>query len=282
MYAYHNCPNIIIHGNALGYSANPDIDFDVIMYEADVCRQLAKIERTRTGSAVIEAIGHLPKKQMVITPALNGVPWAGAQATVLQNATPRGRPVIESADYGVGEVLTDRRTGKPLLGTGAGSHTTIRYTAANFVHHRRVLTWRIQRQRERGRRPAGEELCRPGDDADEYLLHEMVHGLRHMAGVSHARPLVGSMVRYDDEEEFFAILIANIYMSEKGERLLRRDHHGHYPLGKDRDSSREFLLDLQNASLIRKLYTQQRAFCERIRAVRCRFNPIRRHAMLND
>lgn len=283
MYAYHNCPNIIIYGNALGYSGNPDIDFDVIMYEADVCRQLAKLERTRTGSAVIESIRDLrEKKKMFIKPWEDIAKNARATPTNWAQATRQNEPVIVAADHGVGEMLTDPRTGRAIPGTGTGSHAEIKYTAAKFVHSLPILTWRIRRQALSGRRPPNEDLCRPGDDADEYLLHEMVHGLRYMAGVSHFRPLTGALTFYDNEEEFFAILITNIYMSEKGERLLRRDHYAHAPLGKDLDTSAEFLRHPQHAALIKKLATQQDQLFERIRTVRCRFNPIRRYAKLND
>jgi len=51
---------------------------------------------------------------------------------------------------------------------------------------------------------------------DEVLFHEMVHAGR----------LLGHDDGSDDEEEYFAILIANIYISEKGKSFssLRRTH----------------------------------------------------------
>jgi hypothetical protein len=282
MYRYYNCPNVIIDADPRGEVGTPGATVEAAQYEEEVCRQIAGIERTRVGAAVVDAIRSLPTRTLRIVPFEGEIPDAAERAESPQDATLRGQPVIEGAKNQVGRILSDDATGKPVLGTGAGSNAGIAYTATRFFHHHPVLTWRIQRQREKGRRPTDETLCRPGDDADEFLLHEMVHGLRNMAGVSHARPMVGTLTRYDNEEEFFAILVTNIYMSEKGERLLRRDHRGHYLLGKDLDTSREFLRDVQNASLVQKLYTQQRALCRHIAAVRCRFNPIRIHARLND
>jgi hypothetical protein len=279
---YCNCPNIIIDGDPSREAVAHDAALAAVRYEEDVCRQIARIEGTRVGAAVIEAIRLLRQRKLRIVPFEGDIPQAVELPDSRRDATLRGQPAIVGAKNETGHILTDEDTGEPVLGTGAGSDAGIAYTATKFLHDRLVLTWRLQRQREKGRRPRGEKFCGPGDDADEYLLHEMVHGLRDMAGVSQARPLAGKSIRYDNEEEFFAILITNIYMSEKGERLLRRDHHGHYPLGKDQDTSREFLLDVQNASLIQKLYLQQRALCDRIRLVRCRFNPIRRYAKLND
>src|SRR5258708_23434633 len=63
-----------------------------------------------------------------------------------------------------------------------------------------------------------------GAQPDEILFHEMVHATRQMRGIFNPMPL-GFL--YDTEEEFFAILLANIYASETGRPIdLRSDHHG--------------------------------------------------------
>ena len=67
----------------------------------------------------------------------------------------------------------------------------------------------------------------PGSRADEVLIHEMVHSLRMMEGKTVGKATKG-IGNFDLLEEFFAVLLANIYISEKAAgsvTRLRRDHH---------------------------------------------------------
>lgn len=62
----------------------------------------------------------------------------------------------------------------------------------------------------------------PGYDPAEMLLHELVHALREMSGRENTLPMGRG---FDTREEFFAILVTNIYSSERGRfRPLRADH----------------------------------------------------------
>jgi len=111
----------------------------------------------------------------------------------------------------------------------------------------------------------------PGSRPEEILLHEMIHGLRNLYGVSNTRPLGGWMANYDNEEEFYAILLTNIYMSERGQIRMRADHHGFTSLSKP-----EFFLNNPGIfDLVSKLYQQQPALCANIATVECDFNPLR-------
>jgi hypothetical protein len=56
---------------------------------------------------------------------------------------------------------------------------------------------------------------------DEILFHELVHAAADVIG-ARSRRTVGA--DYDDETEFMAILIANIYMSERHAAKLRKNH----------------------------------------------------------
>lgn len=64
--------------------------------------------------------------------------------------------------------------------------------------------------------------ARAGMRADEVLLHELVHALGMVAGHLFNTPMGDE---FDDEDEFKAILVTNIYSSEIG-RPLRLSHHG--------------------------------------------------------
>jgi hypothetical protein len=48
---------------------------------------------------------------------------------------------------------------------------------------------------------------------DATLIHELVHASRHVKGVIYNHPITGG---YNNYEEFFAVLIQNIYLSETG------------------------------------------------------------------
>jgi hypothetical protein len=76
---------------------------------------------------------------------------------------------------------------------------------------------------------------------------------------------------FDDQEEFFAIVVENIYMSEKGKTVFRANH-GDKTM---QDSALKPWID--NATfrgLFDKLRRQQKALYEEIEAVPASFNPI--------
>ncbi len=58
---------------------------------------------------------------------------------------------------------------------------------------------------------------------DATLLHECVHAMRHMEG---ARTCSTYPANFDTEEEYLAILITNVFMSEMKRTLIRTDHRG--------------------------------------------------------
>jgi hypothetical protein len=84
-----------------------------------------------------------------------------------------------------------------------------------------AMTFRARAIDENGQVRAGG----PGTAADEILLHELVHCARHMK--TWADPslynFTGMGDGFENIEEFYAVLIANMYSSETG-RPLRRDH----------------------------------------------------------
>jgi hypothetical protein len=61
----------------------------------------------------------------------------------------------------------------------------------------------------------------PGLEPDEVVYHEMVHAFRMMTGTIYRMPVNQG---YENEEEFLAIVLTNIYMSEKKAPALRARH----------------------------------------------------------
>jgi len=78
---------------------------------------------------------------------------------------------------------------------------------------------------------------------DEMLFHELVHAFRNVSGKWHQPTLSYGLHRYTDNEEFIALLLSNIYISDKSNKIksgLRADHIGFEPLSRDFDDSFKF------------------------------------------
>lgn len=135
-----------------------------------------------------------------------------------------------------------------------------------------------------------------GFKAGDILLHELVHAGRKLGGQSRdSKPLTGRLARYDDEEEYFAILVANIHMSELGRaaplglnlpwtayageaRSNIRADHGIGELPPMLAGSDAFLANPDNFALVKKFIAQEGIFASWIGFSRASFNPIRTYA----
>ncbi len=118
----------------------------------------------------------------------------------------------------------------------------------------------------------GSGLC--ADLPDEILLHEMVHALRMMQGVFNPVPTTG---RYKNEEEFLALVIANVYISKKkGNKLLRPDYQLRYgPMKSPLNTSDGFLKDDENKRILEYYASAWQPIFGQLGAVDTDFNPFR-------
>lgn len=151
-------------------------------------------------------------------------------------------------------------------GTGEGSDVRMNYSPS---------TW-----------GEGPKACFSGDyasKADEILLHEMVHALRHMQGKSNAIPTEdNSLWGYGNEEEWLAIVTTNVYISAKGGTRFRANHAGHTALSSSLSTSDGFLSDPMNRKLMniyRLTWTMQ--FLALTNVVTAKFNPFRELSIKN-
>jgi hypothetical protein len=207
----------------------------------------------------------------------------------------------ERAVTGLYHKLHASRTGAAVLESIAHSHQKILvtpYSAADATNFGTFNAFAHQESTRSDPRFAGHDshvhyspttwnrflLNQHGHDVagahpDEVLLHETTHALRQVYGVSDPRPLDHA---YDTEEEFFAILVANVYASEL-HRLhdLRADHHSHHEISASQDTSAEFLPRLDpndyKYRLVKKLVDQEPRLAHKLAHVRAAFNPIRRY-----
>jgi hypothetical protein len=116
-----------------------------------------------------------------------------------KDATPKGKKALDPSPGDKHDP-----TGG-VYGTGLGSDVTIQYTPAQWREAASTCT---------------KGLCGPGSARDEVLLHEVFHGLRVMMGKLLSVPMGDG---YNTQEEFFAILVTNVYQAEMG-RPLRGNH----------------------------------------------------------
>lgn len=119
----------------------------------------------------------------------------------------------------------------------------------------------------------------PGSMPDEVLLHELVHAYRQMKGRVLGIGVSVPGFQYENEHEFYSILLTNIHMSVKNQRVLRRDHRRFsapnslmYP---ELSSSEPFLTNFSDhRRLVKAFVTENSDLCTTICRDQCAFNPI--------
>ena len=146
----------------------------------------------------------------------------------------------------------------PRRGTGAGADSLVRFTPGIFT---------------------GARLSKPGNAPDEVLFHELVHSSRALRGVQDEGYADQD---YDDQEEFIAIVIANIYLSEKGQQVLLGDHDNKPLQGVERDNwlnNSQHMSSLSPRMLITNFKRSQKDFYTALAnlPVPPRWNPVRDH-----
>jgi hypothetical protein len=113
------------------------------------------------------------------------------------------------------------------------------------------------------------------------LLHEMLHAYRAMQGRGYRLPLIGGMAGYENLEEYFAIVVTNIYISDPTNttpnRTLRANHGGFTPLPASQSTSGGFLGVKSNERLIAQFVSKMPELCVALRDVEATFNPIREY-----
>jgi hypothetical protein len=123
----------------------------------------------------------------------------------------------------------------------------------------------------------------PGQKPDEILCHEMVHASRYLGGDFNMAP-IPSMPDYENEEDFFAILVTNIYSSEKkrGFESFRKSHHLRYQPEMDPIEVGPFVFVSKddNLRLIAKFCKQHPVIAPMIASAPAAFNPIRDYYVL--
>jgi hypothetical protein len=113
----------------------------------------------------------------------------------------------------------------------------------------------------------------------------MLHAVRMLRDVADTSINVNPPDNPDwsNDEEFFAIVLTNIYRSELGtlgwlrprRQGLRKDHKGHAALPHQLEDPRAFLGFGLNRSRFNRWALEQKELFQDLRQVRCPFNPVR-------
>ena len=251
--------NVYTDGSGIGQIRK---DFTQDTWEAGITLQLnnlTTIPPFQSSKAVVDALSRSGRATLIVptqpyattTEPVESTEWL-KRSSNWKDATRTDAPPLYCAD---GPVENRNSTGTPLplggqKGSGRGSDTVINFTPQDYI----------------------KTCALPGGRPDEVLLHEMVHALRMELGLNLC---LGMDDGYDTSEEFYAILIANIYRSESGYRDLRANHNGKQMLAAPLTDDGQFYKQWKDKidSLIREMPP---SLSNSIAAVPCAFNPIRR------
>lgn len=162
-------------------------------YRLRVTSRLSQIRARRTGLALIAEIADTEWTVRIVPYHGKGINAKTEADGDDRDATARGKPVYY-------RVPVARRSLRPQLGRGVGTDALITFSPEMWT---------------------GAAMAKPSNAPDEALFHEMVHASRIMRGVSDDPPVNAG---YTDQEEYLAVVLTNIYMSEKGQWVFAGDH----------------------------------------------------------
>jgi hypothetical protein len=257
-------------------------------YETDVYARLNQIAQTETGRAVFKALKQawaVKHKFVRVLPYDEddednavAVPVSGPES---RDAAPKGaKYYLGGADYV--KSPEDERMMKSLYeGTGLGSNVELYYNPHRLGKPEADTCPRDGRKWSGGC-PAYEGAHH---DKDDQLLHELIHAVRETRGEFNQVPSWNK--DWMNEEEFFAVVITNIYLSERGVKNLRGNYLGMGVLRPPLDTSEGFLGkgadpsrdQMEHRRMLSRLCTESWALCQDISAkvLTAQFNPIREY-----
>lgn len=234
----------------------------IAQYESRVVLILQRIRSTRTGRALLDSIS----KPITIIPTFDPtVRNATAGSSDILKSAPKGAR-LHFHDTGNRVVEYDEAGEVVLLATGEGSTSTIRFTPDTWTVGSPVYPKYHVTHRD------GSEIIKAGHSVDEILFHELVHAVRQGHGRSRFYTSMGD--DFDNEEEFCATLLANIYSSELGNGL--RPSHRMFEAMPKADGAPTVFYDRYSKEIARCVMDIPQ-LSQRIRDIDCPFNPIREH-----
>jgi hypothetical protein len=223
-------------------------------YEFNTLGVLRHINETMTGRCLISQINNSAYSVTIIPPSNNignnafTGPSYQDESIVLSTLETRSARTLRQGYVLSISTSIDPRTGRPfrIEGTGEGDLCYIAYLRDMF--------------------PVG-RVGHLGSGYSQILCHELVHALRRIRGVADLTPMGD---RFENFDEFCAVLVCNIYSSER-HFALRADH-----------SSNGGVLQLTEGEFFSRYFVQigqfhqdLPEFAEQLAQISCSFNPLR-------
>lgn len=255
----------------LGPGNERDARLAVERYEKRTRGLLNQIDQKLTGKALLRAIHKIGSRVVTIKPYVNNKRDEFGARVVEddpEGATKRGKSIFGRG--GDLRTTSEGLTGYGDKGTGLGSDTTIYITPNEWVTDDTKIA-------------IGLESPPKGYLPDSVMVHELTHALRDIAGLNFFKPVPfqkrfvkdkdGKYKRensFTNIEEWFAVLIENIYLSECGEclRVAYSDDFGHY-------TEKQFIRLGMNRAHMRQFRREHSDFFSDLREIDVPFNPTR-------
>ncbi len=220
-------------------------------YKSALRRQFKPITASLTGKALLTEFARV-NRVVRFRPYWN---WGDPinSDTVPRNVThPDEEDFADAAARGA----RFRHNRKRVVGTGAGANSMISYSP------------------EMWGAGGSSKVQGPGYEPDEIVFHEMIHASRQMRGLLENESVNRG---YDNVEEYLAIVLCNIYLSEKGQTILVGGH-GDEPLRhSEKFLDNEQNIDVSPRQLMLKFKNGQQDFYNDLANIRPpvpAFNPV--------
>ena len=225
-----------------------------VPYRREVELQLHRMRTTAAGRNVLNFIGTGSRDVRILPfrPKSDDPVNAYARpdhSESYSNAYAKGAPLMMPTKIGDYDIMFPTTAD---YGTGRGISTVVEYSPA---------TWLEVNRRAKG--------VRPGHGPAEVLIHELTHAMRMGHGI-YFDFSVGNNLRMDNYEEFCAILVANVYRSERGFTHMRLNHWGSDAMRLGASGATYYA---KYKNLIDTWFSAQQDFCLAMAAVPAKFNP---------
>lgn len=241
-----------------------------------VAFQLDAIMSLASGKALMAEISReVDKKFVHIAPdlifRLTGIPSADTDifdVQTVRNTTAVGMPILEPSRKNPWQGIRDGKG--EFVGSGTGTRID---PTGKTVHGDEPFVEISPEAYGGGSRPAG-----PGNDPDEVLFHELVHATRQLAGITYFMPINQN---YDNEEEYLAIVLSNIYLRNKNSKnTLRGDHDAGILQDPDHFLDNVQRVNLEPRMLLERFRLNQMLFFKDLADIDfsvASFNPVRQY-----
>jgi len=237
-------------------------------YKSRTKATLEFLAKCDTGLVLLNAIKKTGKEFIIS-------PWSGTACNATASAADLASGIAKGGTYPLGsgadpfQPLEDYNMVKdllglpqePLIGTGKGSDTVINFSPTMWGYGGSCNAYSGM----------------PGSSPSQILFHELAHAYRFAKGAFNGRPTVGGSANYTNLEEFFAITLTNVMISDPtysaGNRTLRADHAGFSALAPNLSTSHGFVGHQPNATKMKELISSDPALVAELKKVNSYFNP---------